>query len=133
MKSTVLIATIAILAASASTPLVAADRKDVRTAGYDHGMQEIANAAQPGQSAHGWRYFSDHEARRAIVISPEGNYYLSRGKGLRWIAGAPTSAQGWQYYTGLEDRRAVVISPQGDYYPSLGKGLRWVAGTPTAL
>ncbi|TXH63724.1 MAG: hypothetical protein E6Q81_05355 [Thermomonas sp.] len=92
MKSTVLIATIAILAASASTPLVAADRKDLRTAGYDHAMQEIANTAQPGQSAHGWRYFSDPAAVRAVVISPLGDYYLSRGKGLRWVAGAPSAA-----------------------------------------
>ncbi len=60
MKSTVLIATIAILATSASTPLVAADLKDVRTAGYDHGTQEIANAAQPGQSAHCCLYLIHH-------------------------------------------------------------------------
>jgi hypothetical protein len=27
-----------------------------------------------------------------VVISPEGDYYLSRGKGLRWVAGTPTGA-----------------------------------------
>jgi len=45
-----------------------------------------------GERGHGWRYFSDPEARRAVVISPEGDYYLSRrGKGLRWVAAEQSS------------------------------------------
>jgi len=26
-----------------------------------------------------------------VVISPEGDYYLSRGKGLHWVAGMPAA------------------------------------------
>ncbi|HNI84197.1 MAG TPA: hypothetical protein PLM38_02420 [Ottowia sp.] len=94
MKSTALIATIAILAATGSTTLLAADRdtaRNVRATGYDHNMQVVANHAAEGTRAHGWRYFSDPQTRRAVVISPEGDYYLSRGKGLRWVAGTPSA------------------------------------------
>lgn len=49
-------------------------------------MQTIANDAQTGQRGHGWQYFSDHKAQRAVVISPQGDYYFSQGKGLRWVA-----------------------------------------------
>lgn len=48
-------------------------------------MQTVANAAGPADQAFGWQYFADPAARRAVVISPEGDYYLSRGKGLRWV------------------------------------------------
>ena len=53
-------------------------------------MQAVPNNAGPQERAHGWRYFSDPQARRAVVISPQGDYYLSRGKGLRWVAAAQT-------------------------------------------
>ncbi|MFA5521050.1 MAG: hypothetical protein WDA28_04730 [Castellaniella sp.] len=95
MKSTALIATIAILLGTAGTSLLAADRHQARNAratGYDHGMQVVANHAAEGTRAYGWRYFSDPQTHRAVVISPEGDYYLSRGKGLRWVAGTPTGA-----------------------------------------
>ena len=96
MKSTALIATIAILVGTASTSLLAADRHhqapDARATGYDHGMQVVANNAAEGTRAHGWRYFTDPQARRAVVISPEGDYYLNRGKGLRWVAGTTQPA-----------------------------------------
>lgn len=91
MKSTALITTIVLGCASA--PLLAADGNDARSAratGHDHGMQVVANHAAEGARAHGWRYFSDPQARRAVVISPQGDYYLSRGKGLRWVAGTPS-------------------------------------------
>ena len=52
----------------------------------DHGMQVVANNAAPDAPGYGWRYFSDPVARRAVVISPQGDYYYSRGKGLHWIA-----------------------------------------------
>lgn len=55
-------------------------------------MQVVANHAAEGTRAYGWRYFSDPQTHRAVVISPEGDYYLSRGKGLRWVAGTPTGA-----------------------------------------
>ena len=54
-------------------------------------MQPVAHNAGPGERAHGWRYFSDPATYRAVVISPDGDYYLSRGKGLRWVAGTPTA------------------------------------------
>ena len=94
MKSTALIATIAILFGTAGTSLLAADRHqahNARAAGYDHGMQVVANHAAEGTRAYGWRYFSDPQTHRAVVISPEGDYYLSRGKGLHWVAGMPAA------------------------------------------
>lgn len=54
----------------------------------DEGMQAVPNTAGPGERAHGWRHFSDSTACRALVISPQGNYYYSRGDGLRWVAAA---------------------------------------------
>jgi hypothetical protein len=98
MKSATLLASLAILAAAISTPLAARDREpnsqpgrqyltDTRTkGGFDHGMQEIRHSASPNTPGNGWRYFTDPAARRAVVISPQGDYYYSRGKGLRWIA-----------------------------------------------
>ena len=98
MKSTTLLASLAILAAAISTPLVARDREhdsqrdrqygsDKRVKdGFDHGMQEVRHSASPNTPGNGWRYFTDPAARRAVVISPQGDYYHSRGKGLYWIA-----------------------------------------------
>ena len=97
MRTTLLLAAIAMLA---SAPDLAGEREDrherqqrtEQTApnGFDHGMQPVAHNAGPGERAHGWRYFSDPATYRAVVISPDGDYYLSRGKGLRWVAGAQT-------------------------------------------
>lgn len=53
-------------------------------------LDVVDNAAAAGERAYGWRYFSDPTAQRAVVISPEGDYYYSQGKGLRWVAGTPT-------------------------------------------
>ena len=94
MKSTALIATIAVLAAAGSSALLAADRdtaRNARATGGDHDMQVVTNHAAEGTRAHGWRYFTDPQAHRAVVISPEGDYYLSRGKGLHWAAGTPAA------------------------------------------
>ncbi len=49
------------------------------------GMQAIAVSAQPGEPGHGWRYFSDARKARAVVISPNGDYYYSRGDGLQLV------------------------------------------------
>jgi hypothetical protein len=38
--------------------------------GSDYGVEEIPNAAQPGEEAYGWKYYSDGTA-----ISPTGTYY----------------------------------------------------------
>lgn len=74
----------------ATAPLLAADRsatRDSRTAvGHDYGMQVMTNLATPGATGHGWRHFSDSATRRAVVISPLGQYYFSQGQGLRWVA-----------------------------------------------
>ena len=98
MKSTTLLASIAILTAAISTPLLAGDRgqdhkrdreqtTEIRSAdGFDHGMQAVAHSAVADAPGYGWRYFTDPAARRAVVISPQGDYYYSRGKGLSWIA-----------------------------------------------
>jgi ABC-type Zn2+ transport system substrate-binding protein/surface adhesin len=53
-------------------------------------LDVVDNAAAAGERAYGWRYFSDPAAQRAVVISPEGDYYYSQGKGLRWVAGTPS-------------------------------------------
>ena len=102
MQPTTLFASIAILAAAISTPLLAGDREhdherthqhatDMRPAdGFDHGMQAIPHSAALDAPGHGWRYFSDPAARRAVVISPQGDYYYSRGNGLRRVFAAQT-------------------------------------------
>jgi hypothetical protein len=57
-----------------------------RDGGFDHGMQTVPTSAGPGEPGHGWRYFSDPAAARAVVISPQGEYYYRRGKGLGVVA-----------------------------------------------
>jgi hypothetical protein len=102
MQPTSLLASIVLLAAAVSTPLLAGDRDrdhernrkhatDTRAAnGFDHGMQAIPNSATPDAPGYGWRYFSDPTAHRAVVISPQGDYYYSHGKGLRRVVAAST-------------------------------------------
>lgn len=98
MKSSIFIAcTLALATLGASPLLLAKDRAHQRQTamqtpsegGFDHGMQPVLHAASVGELGHGWQYFSDPAHARAVVISPDGQYYLSRGKGLRWVAGAP--------------------------------------------
>ena len=98
MKSIAILASIAVMATAISTPLVAGDRKndaqrdrqqvtDKRTkVGFDNGLQEVRHGASPNTPGNGWRYFTDPAARRAVVISPQGDYYYSRGRGLQWVA-----------------------------------------------
>ncbi|MCO5109735.1 MAG: hypothetical protein R3E55_15310 [Burkholderiaceae bacterium] len=98
MQSTTVLASIALLAAAISTPLFAGDREHGQRRdrqlvtqkhapqGFDQGMQTVVHAAAADAPGHGWRYFSDPSTLRAVVISPQGDYYYSRGKGLRWIA-----------------------------------------------
>ena len=67
-----------------------ADRKQTKRKrpddGFDHGMQAVPTNAGPGQPGDGWLYFSHPAADRAVVISPQGAYYFSQGKGLRLVA-----------------------------------------------
>ena len=98
MKSTAPVVFLAILAAAISSPLVARERKDdsqqhrksatdTRTKpGVDLGFQEVLHSAPPSAPGNGWRYFTNPAGRRAVVISPQGDYYYSRGNGLHWIA-----------------------------------------------
>lgn len=100
MQPTPFLATIALLAAAISTPLWAGERErehdqrrerqhvlDQRAADrFDYDMQVVSHDAPPTAPGYGWRYFSDQAGRRAVVISPQGDYYYSRGKGLHWVA-----------------------------------------------
>jgi len=63
---------------------------DHRKASRDHrqlgsGMQAVAVAPQAGEPGHGWQYFRDARGGWAVVISPNGEYYYSRGKGLALV------------------------------------------------
>lgn len=141
------VASIALLATAAATTSAWAggDSRADRAHVDEHVMQAIANPAAAGEPGEGWRYFSDARAHRAVVIAPQGEYYFSRGKGLRQVMPQPLDAaergmqvvehaaargepgEGWRYFSDVQARRAVVISPEGDYYFSRGKGLRLVA------
>lgn len=104
MKSTIVLASIALLAGSAGTAALASgherghdrDHERVRaeagSARAERGMHAVSNQAQAGDPSYGWRYFADPAARRAVVISPQGDYYYSRGKGLYWITRAASIA-----------------------------------------
>jgi hypothetical protein len=54
--------------------------------GFDYGMQAVPTTATSGQPGDGWLFFSHPAADRAVVISPQGEYYLSNGRGLRMVA-----------------------------------------------
>lgn len=100
MKTTVRLASIGMLAAILVSPVLAGDRDDSHhrdrdrahvsnaRSVADHAMQVVPHKAGADERGYGWQYFSDPTAHRAVVISPQGDYYYSRGKGLRWIAAA---------------------------------------------
>lgn len=78
------------LTLAAALPGIAAQagehRKDSRDARHaDRGMQVVAVSPATGEPGHGWQYFSDAHKARAVVISPNGDYYYSQGKGLRLV------------------------------------------------
>lgn len=50
-------------------------------------LQVVSNTSLPGQSSYAWQYFSNPRAAHAVVISPSGEYFLSRGDGLKQITG----------------------------------------------
>ena len=55
-------------------------------------MQVVAVSPKAGEPGHGWQYFSDARKARAVVISPNGDYYYSRGDGLQLVyKSAPTA------------------------------------------
>lgn len=49
------------------------------------GMQAISVSPKIGEPGHGWRYFSDVRNARAVVITPNGDYYYSRGEGMQLV------------------------------------------------
>ena len=63
-------------------------------------MQAVAVATSSGQPGHGWRYFIDARKHRALVISPEGDYVYSRGKGLDLV-----------FKPGVAQRASLTASP----------------------
>ncbi len=50
-------------------------------------LEVVPNASLPDQASYGWQYFSNPRAKYAVVISPSGEYFLSRGDGPRQITG----------------------------------------------
>lgn len=78
MNPTLLRASIAILAIVAGASSQAHSSGDA-----DHRLMAVPHSASAGEPGHGWRYFCDGERKRAVVISPQGDYFLSRGKGLQ--------------------------------------------------
>ncbi|MBY0412368.1 MAG: hypothetical protein K2Q97_20070 [Burkholderiaceae bacterium] len=97
MQPTTLLTAIALLTATLSTPLLAGDRDHPAATQQPSpqrnaadrlalGMRAVENEAPASTPAYGWRYFTDPAGRRAVVISPQGDYYFSRGKGLHWVA-----------------------------------------------
>lgn len=50
-------------------------------------LQVVSNTSLPGQASYGWQYFSNPRAAQAVVISPSGEYFLSRGNGPKQITG----------------------------------------------
>lgn len=69
--------TMSMLSHADDLPRQAADRHR-----SDSGMQAVSTQTTIGQPGYGWRYFVDARQARAVVISPEGSYFYSHGKGL---------------------------------------------------
>ena len=102
MRAHLILPVIGMLVATSSVPALAGDHDHHRNRqhlrermtnarcanNHDEGMRAVTNNSGPGEPAQGWRYFSDPAACRALVISPQGDYYFSRGDGLRWVAKA---------------------------------------------
>lgn len=84
MKPGIVAVLIGVAAATAGVTAHADEHRDKARAHHreSSGLQAIAHAAQTGEPGHGWRYFADARHGRAVVISPGGDYFYSRGKGL---------------------------------------------------
>ena len=86
---------VVVLASLVSTPLLAGEHDHRRTPTAERNLQDMrpvptsVSAQEPG---YGWQYFSDPATHHAVVISPQGDYYFSRGKGLHWVASAQSGA-----------------------------------------
>ena len=85
------------LVLAAALPGFAAHAGEHRKASRDahpsaKGMQVVAVAPAPGEPGHGWQYFSDAHKGRAVVISPNGDYFYSRGDGMKLVFKAAAAA-----------------------------------------
>ncbi len=93
MNSTYLLTIIAAAAAIASTAAVAwptqaqPGQPVTRAAHVSPVLQLVPNSSVPGDAAYRWQYFSDPRALHAVMISPLGEYFLSRGDGPKQITG----------------------------------------------
>lgn len=89
MTSTNLLAAITIATALVGGVVVAgsahAKRGDHKNASPV--LHVVTNTSLPGQASYGWQYFSNPRATHAVVISPSGEYFLSRGNGPKQITG----------------------------------------------
>ena len=89
MTSTNLLTAITIATALVSGAVVAGT---AQAKARDHkqpspALQVVPNSSLPGQASYGWQYFSNPRAAHAVVISPSGEYFLSRGDGPKQITG----------------------------------------------
>ena len=85
------------LGLAAATIGVSSHAGDHRRGSKDHpraaaGMQAVAVAPKVGEPGHRWQYFSDARKVRAVVISPNGDYYYSHGEGLQLVFKSTTAA-----------------------------------------
>ena len=96
MNTTALISA-ALLASFFSAPLLAGQhdggqQRDAahRRASADkrslQDMQMVPTRVSAQEPGHGWQFFSAPATCHAVAISPQGDYYVSRGKGLHWVA-----------------------------------------------
>ena len=87
MKPSHVAVVLGLAAAITSLPSQAGDRRDEarKPPRADSGMRAVAVNTANGQPGHGWRYFADARKGRAVVISPEGDYFYSRGDGLALV------------------------------------------------
>ena len=106
MQLPTFLASLALLATAIGTPVLAGGgehgpQHERSSAARQHATKNLAQEQEPARAqemqvvphdaaanapGHGWRYFTNPAARRAVVISPQEDYYYSRGDGLRWVA-----------------------------------------------
>jgi len=96
MNPTALISA-ALLASFFSAPLLAGGREPDCSPEADHrrapavkrnlqDMHTVPTRVSAQEPGYGWQYFTDPATHHAVAISPQGDYYFSRGKGLHWVA-----------------------------------------------
>lgn len=98
MTSTFFLTIIASAAVIASAAAVAGPDQAQAGDGYRASpvLRVVPNSSLPQDAAYGWQYFSDPRTVHAVVISPSGEYFLSRGDGLRQITGPAGQALAMQ-------------------------------------